>query len=251
MCEDVVTTFRDDDSDSDAETYGNATESAAAKRRKAAQEEEEDKSYICATEKRDRKPRQLPDDTLTDYAGADEEDRIIKREKRTTSSQRRLRLPFEAQEEKRKLFKASLEKKYAKYAYLVPQMRELKMNVCALCEEVVDTLPGLYCHQEREHGISRYQGYALCCNIKHGIYTAFDHVLFHQDKDAFTCPECGKKCRSKYNLKKHSVVHKPEEQKNHHCSKCGKGFNERNCLVKHEKKHRIYKFDCDECKESK
>lgn len=225
------------------------------KRKPIADDDDRDEDWDEGKEKRDRakrkrQTRKLPKGTLSDYAGAADDDRIIRREDRLKAQARRSNLPEEMQEKKRNAYKTSLEKRFKQYAHLDPIVRDLGMMVCDICKVTAESFLDLCCHMERDHDILRYQAYGVCCNARFNVYTVYDHAQYHQNKDAFKCPDCGKQCHSGYSLKNHSHKHRPDEEMRHRCEICGKGFHAKDNFARHMKKHRVFKHNCPECKGS-
>lgn len=229
------------------------TEAQVVRRQKkrAREAEEKDESYLSLEDKkRERKQRQLLDDTLLDYDTTGDMDLEIRREDRLKKMARIKKYSMEKQEQRWKAYKKTLEKKSKQFAHLNEQAKQLKMFECDYCKVDQGSFAELFVHMEREHEVERYRAYAVCCNYRLNIYTVYDHVIYHGNSEAFKCPECPKLCKSTINLKKHMVKHRPEEEAKHKCDKCGKGYHDKALYRKHLKKHRIYRFDCEECKGS-
>uniref|UniRef100_A0A336LPJ4 CSON000142 protein n=1 Tax=Culicoides sonorensis TaxID=179676 RepID=A0A336LPJ4_CULSO len=70
----------------------------------------------------------------------------------------------------------------------------------------------------------------------------------HEFKDKYECNVCGKIFVSKFNLEVHSLVHIPEDQRQHSCQFCDRRFNSKQNCVEHERGHTGEKpYKCETC----
>lgn len=66
----------------------------------------------------------------------------------------------------------------------------------------------------------------------------------HEFKDKYECTVCGKIFVSKFNLEVHSLVHIPEEERQHRCQFCDRRFNSKQNCVEHERGHTGKELNC-------
>lgn len=209
---------------------------------------------------RSRKPRELDPETVASYEDSDD-DREVRRMERRARIQEELDRPFgevpvkkgrwgvkkEAEESKSKV-----DTKFKTGALLDYKLKALDLLNCHLCQEKQESFEELCNHMRAEHKIQKHLGYVSCCKNRFNLYTVYDHANYHENNDLFKCETCNKKCLSTYHLRKHSLArHRPADAPcKHKCSKCQRGFHVKADWLKHERKHKIYKFDCDQCKGS-
>lgn len=258
--EDVVTEFHDSDdhhvdvdtSDEDDDVDLKLDEAELMRRqRKKAQKEKEEQPYLSHEDaKRERKQRKLDESALVDYDGASDDDRLNRKEDRMKAMASNRRQSNEVQEQKRKAYKRILTKRFVEFAHLDERCRDLGMFVCSVCQVDKGCFAELFVHMEREHDILRYNAYAVCCKKRFSSYTVYDHLKYHDDQEAFKCPQCPKRCMSTQNLRKHMIKHKPDSERKHRCGKCGKGYYVKAEFSRHMRKHQIYRHNCGECRES-
>lgn len=179
-------------------------------------------------------------------------DLLVRRQTLLEDRERRSKWSFEQKEESRMQSLKLWEKKFKeKYTHLTPIIEELKLRVCDICKVEQDSLGSLFCHQEREHDISRNAAYVNCCETRYTNSLVLGHCMYHLDKDTFKCPivDCGKQCTSKARLSKHTKMKHTEGK--FKCTKCTRAFMDSGSLEKHEYKHLVYRFTCQECVASK
>lgn len=123
---------------------------------------------------------------------------------------------------------------------------ELKCNICD-----VDKFETFKQVQEHYATIHNCKGYVICCEKR--IYRKDrlrNHIINHINPDAFKCPYCDQKSKSKILLKIHLKQHLPVNERPHQCYTCGQKFVLKSQLTNHEATHfteEQKKFVCDEC----
>jgi len=83
-------------------------------------------------------------------------------------------------------------------------------------------------------------------------YLATRHALVHQEGKNYKCEVCEKSFKTPENLKVHSRIHGPEDQKYTHCCElCGRKFTQKANLEAHMRVHTgLRPFSCDFCEKS-
>lgn len=119
-----------------------------------------------------------------------------------------------------------LDKMFKEQAHLDKNLKLLQILKCNVCGLSCKSFSDLCSHQEEEHKIPRNLGYVVsgihislslnsfplglilnslqvCCNNRFNIFTVYEHLTFHVDKDAFLCSACSTQCLSFYGLVSH------------------------------------------------
>ncbi|XP_073845574.1 uncharacterized protein isoform X2 [Musca autumnalis] len=155
----------------------------------------------------------------------------------------------------------------------------LKENLeikCDLCQAPMKTFPDLLKHFTQEHN---QPGYVICCKRKFSSRSLLaDHVHVHLDPEYFKCnlcskvmadrfcltnhfkkhdrkvksdicDTCGKAFSHSLALKKHKLIHIPDEEKKYPCQDCGKLFADKSKLTSHIRfvHTKKYAHICDVC----
>ncbi|XP_061402524.1 transcription factor grauzone-like [Musca vetustissima] len=147
---------------------------------------------------------------------------------------------------------------------------------CDICQLAVKTFYELCKHFVQEH---QQPGYVICCKKKFSSRSLLvDHVHCHRDPNYFKCnlcdkvmadrfclknhfkkhqvkirshicDTCGKAFTHPTNLKRHKLLHIPDEEKKYSCSECGKLFADNTLLANHFRfvHMRKYAHVCDIC----
>lgn len=140
--------------------------------------------------------------------------------------------------------KARRKKEWAKYMESIQNerkpleelMRTMNLLNCHVCNEEQPTFLALKKHIEQTHGASH--GYIYCCERKFNRKTAYDHMKYHLNKEAFKCDICGKLWKSHRELKAHLLnTHPAPDKILFNCETCGRGFVSRSILALHVKSH--------------
>lgn len=173
--------------------------------------------------------------------------RLEKQELRLQKQQERMekkeraKLPenLEAQAEREKLRKKRYQEQLDLEKQKVPLqelMRSMDLMRCHVCKEEKATFPELKRHMETDHELA--SGYIYCCDRKHNRRTAWSHMQYHLNNEAFKCDVCGKIKTSRNELRIHMEnTHPPSETLQFHCDICGKGFPRPYTLAAHRKNH--------------
>lgn len=100
------------------------------------------------------------------------------------------------------------------------QIREFVSLCCDICEKrpQFDTFKKLQFHYESKH---ECRGYINCCEKKfYRKDRLMNHIINHINPEAFKCPKCGQKSKSKILLRIHMKQHLPVEDRPYQCN-CG------------------------------
>lgn len=100
------------------------------------------------------------------------------------------------------------------------QIREFVSLCCDICEKrpQFDTFKKLQFHYESKHDC---RGYVNCCEKKfYRKDRLMNHIINHINPEAFKCPKCGQKSKSKILLRIHMKQHLPIEDRPYQCN-CG------------------------------
>lgn len=118
---------------------------------------------------------------------------------------------------------------------------------CDICKSPMKTFQELCKHFQQEH---KQPGYVRCCKKKFSSRSLLvDHVHCHLDPDYFKCNLCGKVTADRFCLKNHFQNHKVRER-SEICDICGKAFTLASTLKKHKLLHlpdEEKKYPCEEC----
>lgn len=129
------------------------------------------------------------------------------------------------------------------------QIREFVSLCCDICEKrpQFDTFKKLQFHYEAKHDC---RGYVNCCEKKFFRKDRLmNHIINHINPEAFKCPKCGQKSKSKILLRIHMKQHLPIEDRPYQCN-CGQKFVLKSQLTNHEASHftpEQKKYVCDFC----
>lgn len=100
------------------------------------------------------------------------------------------------------------------------QIREFVSLCCDICEKrpQFDTFKKLQFHYESKH---ECRGYVNCCEKKfYRKDRLMNHIINHINPEAFKCPKCDQKSKSKILLRIHMKQHLPIEDRPYQCN-CG------------------------------
>lgn len=128
------------------------------------------------------------------------------------------------------------------------KLKALNLLYCTECGDSHESFDELCSHLTNMHDLKKHDIRVVCCNTQFNRYSVYDHALYHDDNDTFKCVDCGKQCMSEYARKRHiNKVHLPDSEKKFRCKTCGKGFQERDRLARHEESHEPQEFKCKSC----
>lgn len=122
-------------------------------------------------------------------------------------------------------------------------------HTCSSCGLYFENLDELKIHMESHTRFQQHQ--CMTCGERFASSEAVaEHVLErHSDTiNENTCPQCGKQCKDKKSLQKHSWVHS-EGDEGFPCTLCEKKFHSRARLRRHMSSHRDRVVACEECGE--
>lgn len=116
---------------------------------------------------------------------------------------------------------------------------------CHLCDFGTRTEHVFKLHLLNKHEIGKEQATGFPCSLCNQILKTTgslrQHMVnFHtnpKEKRKYTCDVCNKSFFSKYNLEKHSYIHKPDHEKPYRCKYCNKGFGDKHKFSQHEATH--------------
>ncbi|XP_073842688.1 uncharacterized protein isoform X5 [Musca autumnalis] len=97
---------------------------------------------------------------------------------------------------------------------------------CIACGETYPNLTSLQNHFHRQHPKEKFQ--VECCNLKLPVPTRLrEHLIVHDDPDAFKCKICGRNYSLKSGLLNHLALRHPEstEPQKFPCKLCAKTYN--------------------------
>lgn len=154
-----------------------------------------------------------------------------------------------AKEDRRQLLQKKAERKEER-GRLEEVMRKLSLLTCRVCHEELPNVRDLKRHLENVHG-QKTKVLMICCERKFDSRTVFDHMKYHEDKEAFRCKECGKQFKSNRDFRIHQkTVHAGADVQKYTCETCGKWFVTTFNLKHHQKTHlkpEEREFQCDIC----
>lgn len=106
---------------------------------------------------------------------------------------------------------------------------------CELCHVTCRSFSLLLQHFQEKHPSEKC--YIFCCQHKfYHRYEIEQHILYHQEKTRFKCKICFKLFTKRCYLRRHLVrIHKRIPAETLTCSKCGRHFNSKSALGKHER----------------
>lgn len=115
------------------------------------------------------------------------------------------------------------------------QVDEQKPQLCLTCGKCFTNREALEIHEQSDHDLQ---------SITVGLVAPVDDV---DCKEKFgSCPYCGKKFFSPFNLERHKRIH--ENKREHKCKLCSKAFNDKSDLRRHQLTHLGHKpFECEVC----
>lgn len=120
---------------------------------------------------------------------------------------------------------------------------------CEFCETNFQSFGEAKRHYQTQH--KNTHGYIKCC--KRRLKTRahiIEHIKWHLNPNTFKCTKCQKIFDSQTNLRRHSILHEPEENRKFKCRKCNKKFLRKHLLTSHINivHSQIGKpFECDIC----
>lgn len=129
-------------------------------------------------------------------------------------------------------------------------MQKLNILKCPICEEPQNTFLDIGKHFLIAHQVPAIRRYVVCCDEKQFRDRVYDHMRYHQKKDAFQCSICGELCKSAVDHDRHiRRKHGIQEVKPVPCAICPCTFwteKELNTHLYHT--HRpTTGLECEEC----
>lgn len=119
--------------------------------------------------------------------------------------------------------------------------------ICGICQLPMSTFYDVSAHAAKEHN---QRGFVKCCNKKfYRRIILVEHISWHLDPERFKCQECGKVLADRRCLQVHVRLHE-QQDRNHICDVCGKGFARPVTLQRHKYTHipeEERKIPCDQC----
>ena len=123
---------------------------------------------------------------------------------------------------------------------------------CEICDETIKSKEHLLDHQDKVHGHLK-QNCEICNEVFLSIKSLSVHIAQkHCPKDpekGYVCLYCNLVTKKSASKLGYHIMNKHFNQPLYQCNQCGKGFDEKNCLVSHIKhNHTTEKlFQCDKC----
>lgn len=126
-------------------------------------------------------------------------------------------------------------------------MVDMKLFTCNVCEEDVQSYPGLKSHFNKKHPKEKYK---ICCNITAPSTSRelYEHMKWHLNPGLFKCEVCQLKFDNKFSLNEHKIV---EHQHEEICDACEEYFPLPGGLKRHVESRHPTLFKCKHCNASK
>ncbi|XP_063238968.1 zinc finger protein 27-like [Bacillus rossius redtenbacheri] len=120
---------------------------------------------------------------------------------------------------------------------------------CMLCGECFDDAAGVSAHIRRRHGRAMPSNTcALCGKTCKDRRSLQKHSWVHSAERSFQCVQCGKRFHSRARLKRHMTSHRDKAVS---CEVCGEEFPDGRALINHRHSHNkdlaARQFSCLEC----
>ena len=131
----------------------------------------------------------------------------------------------------------------------IKKLHEREENYkCDECDKVYTHQKPLELHKLR-HGGKKNIICAFCTKTFYSKGEANQHMnLSHINAKKFKCNQCNHTCSTAVRLKRHSIIHMENKERNYSCTFCGSLFYTDDIRKTHEKIHSDDKqFKCDQC----
>lgn len=131
------------------------------------------------------------------------------------------------------------------------QIRNYCGMKCEICSEEFESFADIKTHYRKVH---KQPGYIICCDKKiFKRYIIVQHIMKHENPDAFKCEECNKIYSDNRTLENHKLSHTSD--KPYKCDECSKCYSKRYLLNHHKLAHtreEDKKFICEvnDCKKA-
>lgn len=115
------------------------------------------------------------------------------------------------------------------------EIKEYASMSCEECSQKIESWEEAKSH----YRIHRKVGYIRCCGRKIDRACEMkDHLLWHKDRNAFQCLECGKVLLTREYLELHMGTHLAQEKRQIQCLQCPKKFANNFSLSMHKRLHK-------------